>query len=161
LRDTMVYETGDRVQRGLNSAIVDEVDSILIDAARTPLIISGQAEDHTDLYPATRKVVPLMTKQEGEADPRTGHGIPKTGDFTADEKTHQVFLTEQGHENAERVLASMALIPEAATLYDPANIMLMHHLTAALRAQHLYHRDQHYVVQDGEVVIVDEFTGRL
>jgi preprotein translocase subunit SecA len=103
----------------------------------------------------------MLTKQEGEADPRTGEGVTKPGDFTVDEKTHQVFLTEQGHENAERILANLGLIPEGATLYDPANISLMHHLNAALRAQHLYHRDQHYVVQEGEVVIVDEFTGRL
>ncbi|NPC55809.1 preprotein translocase subunit SecA [Caenimonas soli] len=161
LRDNMVYEVADRVQRGLNYAIVDEVDSILIDEARTPLIISGQAEDHTDLYIAMNKVVPLLTKQEGEADPRTGEGIIKPGDFTLDEKTHQVFLTEQGHENAERILFNLGMIPEGATLYDPANITLMHHLYAALRANHLYHRDQHYVVQEGEVVIVDEFTGRL
>lgn len=161
LRDNMVYEVGDRVQRGLNYAIVDEVDSILIDEARTPLIISGQAEDHTDMYLAIRRVVPLLTKQEGEADPRTGEGVIKPGDFTVDEKTHQVSLTEQGHENAERILANLGLIPEGATLYDPANISLMHHLNAALRAQHLFHRDQHYVVQQGEIVIVDEFTGRL
>ena len=148
-------------QRGLNYAIVDEVDSILIDEARTPLIISGQAEDHTDLYIAMNKVVPLLTRQEGEADPRTGEGIIKPGDFTVDEKTHQVFLTEQGHENAERILFNLGLIPEGASLYDPANITLMHHLYAALRANHLYHRDQHYVVQQGEVIIVDEFTGRL
>jgi preprotein translocase subunit SecA len=161
LRDNMVYEVTDRVQRGLNYAIVDEVDSILIDEARTPLIISGQAEDHTDMYIAMNRVVPLLSKQEGEADPRTGEGIIKPGDFTLDEKTHQVFLTEQGHENAERILFSLGMIPEGATLYDPANIALMHHLYAALRANHLYHRDQHYVVQDGEVIIVDEFTGRL
>ncbi|SFM21036.1 preprotein translocase subunit SecA [Variovorax sp. OV329] len=161
LRDNMVYETGDRVQRGLNYAIVDEVDSILIDEARTPLIISGQAEDHTDLYLAIKKVVPLLTRQEGEADPRTGEGITKPGDFTVDEKTHQVFLTEDGHEKAEQLLSEFQLLPEGASLYDPANITLMHHLNAALRAQHLYHRDQHYVVQQGEVVIVDEFTGRL
>ncbi|MDP3620257.1 MAG: preprotein translocase subunit SecA [Ramlibacter sp.] len=161
LRDNMVYEVADRVQRGLNYAIVDEVDSILIDEARTPLIISGQAEDHTDLYIAINRVVPLLSKQEGEADPRTGEGIIKAGDFTVDEKTHQVFLTEQGHENAERILFNLGLIPEGASLYDPANITLMHHLNAALRANHLYHRDQHYVVQDGEVVIVAEFTGRL
>ena len=142
-------------------AIVDEVDSILIDEARTPLIISGQAEDHTDMYIAMNKIVPLLTKQEGEADPRTGEGIIKPGDFTLDEKSHQVFLTEQGHENAERILFNLGLIPEGATLYDPANITLMHHLYAALRANHLHHRDQHYVVQQGEVVIVDEFTGRL
>ncbi|MFC5609668.1 preprotein translocase subunit SecA [Variovorax soli] len=161
LRDNMVYETGDRVQRGLNYAIVDEVDSILIDEARTPLIISGQAEDHTDLYLAMKKVVPHLTKQEGEADPRTGEGITKPGDFTVDEKTHQVFLTEDGHEKAEQLLSQFQLLPEGASLYDPANITLMHHLNAALRAQHLYHRDQHYVVQQGEVIIVDEFTGRL
>jgi preprotein translocase subunit SecA len=161
LRDNMVYEVADRVARGLNYAIVDEVDSILIDEARTPLIISGQAEDHTELYIAMNRVVPLLTKQEGEADPRTGEGVTKPGDFTLDEKTHQVFMTEQGHENAERILFNLGLIPEGASLYDPANITLMHHLMAALRANHLYHRDQHYVVQEGEVVIVDEFTGRL
>ena len=161
LRDNMVYEAADRVQRGLNFAIVDEVDSILIDEARTPLIISGQAEDHTDLYLAINKVVPLLQRQEGEADPRTGEGITKPGDFTLDEKSRQVFLTEQGHESAERILLNLGLIPEGATLYDPANITLMHHLYAALRANHLYHRDQHYVVQEGEIVIVDEFTGRL
>ena len=161
LRDNMVYEVADRVQRGLNYAIVDEVDSILIDEARTPLIISGQAEDHTSLYLAINKTVPLLTRQEGEADPRTGEGVTKPGDFTVDEKSHQVFLTEQGHESAERILFDLGLIPEGATLYDPANITLMHHLYAALRANHLYHRDQHYVVQEGEIVIVDEFTGRL
>ena len=161
LRDNMVYEPGDRVQRALNYAIVDEVDSILIDEARTPLIISGQAEDHTDMYLAMNKVVPSLTRQEGEADPRTGEGVTKPGDFTLDEKTQQVFLTEQGHENAERILSAMGLIPENSTLYDPANISLMHHLYAALRANNLYHRDQHYVVQEGEIVIVDEFTGRL
>lgn len=161
LRDNMVYEAQDRVQHGLNFAIVDEVDSILIDEARTPLIISGQAEDHTAMYIAMNKVVPMLVRQEGEADPRTGEGVTKPGDFTLDEKTHQVFLTEQGHETAERVLASQGLIAEGASLYDPANITLMHHLYAALRANNLYHRDQHYVVQNGEIVIVDEFTGRL
>jgi len=161
LRDNMVYEVADRVQRGLNYAIVDEVDSILIDEARTPLIISGQAEDHTALYLAINKVVPYLTRQEGEADPRTGEGVTKPGDFTLDEKSHQVFLTEQGHENAERILSQAGLLPEGASLYDPANISLMHHLYAGLRAHHLYHRDQHYVVQNGEIVIVDEFTGRL
>jgi preprotein translocase subunit SecA len=161
LRDNMVYESADRVQRGLNFAIVDEVDSILIDEARTPLIISGQAEDHTAQYLAMNQVVPSLKRQEGEADPRTGEGIITPGDFTVDEKSHQIYLTEEGHENAERILSSMGLIPEGASLYDPANISLMHHLMAALRANHLYHRDQHYVVQDGEIVIVDEFTGRL
>ncbi|RYF75131.1 MAG: preprotein translocase subunit SecA, partial [Comamonadaceae bacterium] len=161
LRDNMVYEVQDRVQRGLNYAIIDEVDSILIDEARTPLIISGQAEDHTELYLAINKVVPLLVRQEGEADPRTGEGVTKPGDFTVDEKSHQVFLTEEGHEKAEQLLSQFGLLPEGASLYDPANITLMHHVNAALRAQHLYHRDQHYVVQQGEVVIVDEFTGRL
>ena len=161
LRDNMVYEVRDRVQRGLNYAIVDEVDSILIDEARTPLIISGQAEDHTAMYIAINKIVPFLTRQEGEADPRTGEGVIKPGDFTLDEKSHQVFLTEDGHENAERILTEQGLLPAGASLYDPANITLMHHLYAALRANHLYHRDQHYVVQNGEIVIVDEFTGRL
>ncbi len=161
LRDNMVYESADRVQRGLNYAIVDEVDSILIDEARTPLIISGQAEDHTDMYLAINKAAPQLQRQEGEADPRTGEGVTKPGDFTIDEKSHQVFLTEQGHETAERIFAEMGLIPEGASLYDPANITLMHHLYAALRANNLYHRDQHYVVQQGEIIIVDEFTGRL
>src|SRR5512133_3381987 len=161
LRDNMVYEATDRVQRGLHYAIVDEVDSILIDEARTPLIISGQAEDQTDLYLAIKKVVPLLQRQEGEEDIRTGEGVTKAGDFTVDEKSHQVFLTEQGHESAERILSNLGLIAEGASLYDPANITLMHHLYAALRANNLYLRDQHYVVQAGEVVIVDEFTGRL
>lgn len=161
LRDNMVYELGDRVQRVLAYAIVDEVDSILIDEARTPLIISGQAEDHTELYVRINAVVPKLTKQIGELDLRTGEGVIEPGDFTVDEKSHQVFLTEDGHENAERILAEAGLLVEGASLYDPANITLMHHVYAALRANHLYHRDQHYVVQNGEVVIVDEFTGRL
>jgi preprotein translocase subunit SecA len=161
LRDNMVYEVADRTQRGLNFAIVDEVDSILIDEARTPLIISGQAEDHTDLYVRINAVIPQLKKQIGELDLRTGEGVIEAGDFTVDEKGHQVFLTEQGHENAERILGEAGLLAEGASLYDPANITLMHHVYAALRAKHLYNRDQHYVVQNGEVVIVDEFTGRL
>ena len=161
LRDNMVYESADRVQRPLNFAIVDEVDSILIDEARTPLIISGQAEDHTQTYLAINQVVPHLVRQEGEEDLRTGEGIITPGDFTVDEKSHQVFLTEQGHENAERLLSQIGLLPEGASLYDPANIGLMHHLYAALRAHNLYFKDQHYVNQGGEIVIVDEFTGRL
>ena len=161
LRDNMVYEVSDRVQRGLNFAIVDEVDSILIDEARTPLIISGQAEDHTAMYVAINTVIPALKRQEGELDLRTGEGVITPGDFTLDEKSQQVFLTEQGHESAEGLLAGLNLIPAGSSLYDPANISLMHHVYAALRATHLYHRDQHYVVQEGEIVIVDEFTGRL
>ncbi|MEG0445681.1 MAG: preprotein translocase subunit SecA [Comamonas sp.] len=161
LRDNMVYEPGDRVQRVLNFAIVDEVDSILIDEARTPLIISGPAEDHTAMYVAMNKIVPALVRQEGEADPRTGEGVTKPGDFTVDEKSHQVYLTDQGYEAAERLLADAGLIPQGSSLYDPSNISLVHHLYAALRANQLYFRDQHYVVQNGEIVIVDEFTGRL
>jgi preprotein translocase subunit SecA len=161
LRDNMVLDTKERVARGLQYAIVDEVDSILIDEARTPLIISGQAEDHTELYVRINAVVPKLKKQIGEADPRTGEGVIEAGDFTVDEKTHQVFLTEAGHEKAEALLSEAGLLAEGASLYDPSNIALMHHVYAALRANHLYNRDQHYVVQNGEVVIVDEFTGRL
>ena len=165
LRDNMVYDSIERVQRPLNYAIVDEVDSILIDEARTPLIISGQSEDQSDLYEAMNQVAPMLTRQEGEENPVTGEGVIKPGDFTVDEKAQQVYLTEQGHEHAESILQNMGLLPEGASLYDPANIALMHQLYAALRAHNLYHRDQHYVVQDGEkgpeIVIVDEFTGRL
>jgi len=161
LRDNMVYEVRDRAARGLNFAIVDEVDSILIDEARTPLIISGQAEDHTEMYVRINTVIPGLKKQIGEADPRTGEGVIEAGDFTVDEKSHQVTLTEDGHEKAEQLLAQAGLLAEGASLYDAANISLMHHVYAALRATHLYFRDQHYVSQNGEIVIVDEFTGRL
>ncbi|WP_347248295.1 preprotein translocase subunit SecA [Zoogloea sp.] len=156
LRDNMVYDTAERVQRGLNYAIVDEVDSILIDEARTPLIISGQAEDHTELYVRMNAVPALLTRQEGE-----GENITTPGDYTVDLKAHSVLLTEQGHEHAEEILARLGILAEGASLYDPSNILLIHHLYAALRAHALYHKDQHYVVQNGEVVIVDEFTGRL
>ncbi|NMG64931.1 preprotein translocase subunit SecA [Azoarcus indigens] len=156
LRDNMVYALSERVQRGLNFAIVDEVDSILIDEARTPLIISGQAEDHTELYLKMNQVAPLLKKQEGEGD-----NVTDPGDYTVDLKAHQVLLTEQGHENAEQIMVRMGLLAEGAGLYEPGNILLVHHLYAALRAHALYHKDQHYVVQNGEVVIVDEFTGRL
>lgn len=161
LRDNMVYETSDRVQRALNFAIVDEVDSILIDEARTPLIISGQAEDQTPVYTAIKALVHHLIRQEGEADPRTGEGVIKAGDFTVDEKAHSIHMTEQGHEHAEQLLSQAGLLPEGASLYDPSNIALMHHLVTSLKAHHLYHRDQHYVNQGGEIVIVDEFTGRL
>ena len=161
LRDNMVYDAGDRVQRALNFAIVDEVDSILIDEARTPLIISGQAENHTDLYNKINSLPPLLTLQVGEETPDGKGKIEIPGDYTKDEKAHQVLLTEAGHEKAEEILTSMGLLPPGASLYDAANITLIHHLYAALRAHTLYHKDQHYVVQNDEVIIVDEFTGRL
>ncbi|WP_186250607.1 preprotein translocase subunit SecA [Burkholderia gladioli] len=160
LRDNMVYETEARVQRALNFAVVDEVDSILIDEARTPLIISGQAEDHTELYVRMNALPPLLERQIGE-EKADGTGVEKPGDYTLDEKARQVFLTELGHEKAERLLSEWGLIGEGESLYAPQNITLMHHVYAALRAHTLFHLDQHYVVQNGEVVIVDEFTGRL
>ncbi len=158
LRDNMEYAVGDRRQRGLHYAIVDEVDSILIDEARTPLIISGQAEDHTETYQRLDALPPLL--QEMAAEPKTGEEDPP-GDYWVDRKAHQVYLSEAGHEKTERILAQMGVLPEGASLYDATNIGLMHHLMAALRAHTLFHRDQHYVVQNGEVIIVDEFTGRL
>ncbi|MFZ4877264.1 preprotein translocase subunit SecA [Janthinobacterium sp. Mn2066] len=161
LRDNMVYEARDRVQRALNFGIVDEVDSILIDEARTPLIISGQAENHTDLYHKINEVPRLLTLQIGEETPDGKGKVEVPGDYTKDEKAHQVLLTEAGHEKAEGIMMQMGLLPEGASLYDSANITLVHHLYAALRAHALYFKDQHYVVQNNEVVIVDEFTGRL
>src|SRR4051812_40450321 len=161
LRDNMVYDARERVQRGLNFAVVDEVDSILIDEARTPLIISGQAEGHTDLYHKINEVPRMLTMQIGEETPDGKGVISVPGDYTKDEKAHSVLLTEAGHENAEAILTKMGLLPEGASLYDSANITLIHHLYAALRAHALYFKDQHYVVQDNEVIIVDEFTGRL
>jgi preprotein translocase subunit SecA len=158
LRDNMVFHPSQRVQRPLAYAIVDEVDSILIDEARTPLIISGQADDNVDLYQQINRVPPLLEKQDKEyKDGETG----PIGDYTVDEKAHQVMLTERGHEKVEQILTEMGLLPEGGSLYDAANIRLMHHVYAALRGHALYHRDQHYVVQNGEVIIVDEFTGRL
>ncbi|HMV04346.1 MAG TPA: preprotein translocase subunit SecA [Accumulibacter sp.] len=152
LRDNMVYSAADRVQRKLGFAIVDEVDSILIDEARTPLIISGQAEDHTDLYVRMNEVAPLLVRCSEENGP---------GDYWVDEKGHQILMTEAGHEHAEEILATAGLLPDGGSLYDAANILLIHHLNAALRARNLFLRDQQYVVQRGEVIIVDEFTGRL
>ena len=158
LRDNMAMDTKARFQRALNYAIVDEVDSILIDEARTPLIISGQAEDKTDLYVRLNQLAPML-KRSSRSDWKDGE-VPD-GDFIVDEKNHQVLLTEAGHENAENMLANASLLPAGSSLYETANINLMHHTYAALRANHLYFRDRHYVVQQGEVIIVDEFTGRL
>jgi len=155
LRDNMATQADERFQRGLNFAIVDEVDSILIDEARTPLIISGQAEDNVDIYVRIDKLVPQLVRKAGDPDEEG------PGDYTVDEKNNQILLTESGHEHAENILAQAGLLPQGGSLYDPANITLIHHLYAALRAHNLFHRDQHYVVQEGEVVIVDEFTGRL
>jgi len=155
LRDNMATHVSERFQRTLNYAIVDEVDSILIDEARTPLIISGQAEDNVDVYVRIDKLVPQLVRKPGEAD---AEGL---GDYTVDEKNNQILLTESGHEHAEIILTQAGLLPEGGSLYDTANITLIHHLYAALRAHNLFHRDQHYVVQNGEVTIVDEFTGRL
>ncbi len=152
LRDNMAATVSERFQRGLNYAIVDEVDSILIDEARTPLIISGQAEDTTELYYRMNEIAPRLTRQKEEDGP---------GDYHVDEKAHQVLLSEAGHERAEALLAEAGLLPHGGSLYDPSNISLMHHLYAALRGYSLFHRDQQYVVQDDEVIIVDEFTGRL
>ena len=158
LRDNMAMHVQERYQRGLHYAIVDEVDSILIDEARTPLIISGQAEDRTEIYQRMNQVPPLLTRQAQE---RKLNEPEVPGDFYVDEKNHQITLSEAGHEKAEQILARIGLLPDGASLYEPAYINLFHHLTAALRAHHLFHRDQHYVVQNGEVIIVDEFTGRL
>ena len=152
LRDNMVTHVSQRQQRPLYYAIVDEVDSILIDEARTPLIISGPANDNVDLYTAVNELPPLLTRQADEKG---------DGHYWVDEKAHQVYLSEKGHEFLEELLVGRGLIQPNESLYSPKNIILMHHLIAALRAHTLFNRDQHYVVQNGEVVIVDEFTGRL
>ncbi|OZI40920.1 preprotein translocase subunit SecA [Bordetella genomosp. 1] len=158
LRDNMEYRVEDRRQRALSYAIVDEVDSILIDEARTPLIISGQAEDHTELYVRMNAVPPLLTRMASEPKPQEPE---PEGDYWVDEKSQQVYLSEAGHEHAEQILSRLGILPEGESLYDPRHIALMHHMMVALRANTLFFRDQQYVVQDGEVVIVDEFTGRL
>ena len=152
LRDNMVFQASERVQRGLNYAIVDEVDSILIDEARTPLIISGQADDNVELYYRLNELAPKLQRQTEEQG---------AGDYWVDEKAHQVLLSEAGHERAENILTDAGLLAAGTSLYNAHNISLVHHLYAALRAHALFHRDQHYVVQNGEVIIVDEFTGRL
>ena len=162
LRDNMVYEAGHRVQRGLNYAIIDEVDSILIDEARTPLIISGTTEDDVTVYPRIQALVKFLEQQEGEASPITGEGVIKPGDYTVDEKARTVHITDRGHEKIEKLLGDAGLLDTGKSLYSGSNIMLVHHITAALKAKHLYLRDQQYVVDpEGKIVIVDEFTGRL
>jgi preprotein translocase subunit SecA len=152
LRDNMEYAVADRRQRGLSYGIVDEVDSILIDEARTPLIISGPAEDHTETYVRVNEIPKLLSRQADEKG---------EGDYWVDEKAHQVHISEGGHEKLEEILTRMGMLAEGESLYSPSNIILMHHLNAALRAHSLFHRDQQYVVQNGEIVIVDEFTGRM
>jgi preprotein translocase subunit SecA len=151
LRDNLAYRLEDRVQRGLSFAVVDEVDSILIDEARTPLIISGPAEESTELYLRINGLVPRLTRQKQEDGP---------GDFAVEEKSKQVHITEAGHEHVEQLMLQSGLLKEGESLYDSTNIRLMHHLNAALRAHALYKRDVEYIVRDGEVIIVDEFTGR-
>ncbi len=151
LRDNLAFRVEDKAQRELGFAVVDEVDSILIDEARTPLIISGPSEERTDLYARMNKIVPKLERQKEEDGP---------GEFTVDEKSKQAYLTEAGHERVEGLLAEAGLLEEGDSLYDAAHIRLMHHLTAALRAHALFHLDVDYIVKDGEVVIVDEFTGR-
>lgn len=152
LRDNMVGHSAERVQRELNFAIVDEVDSILIDEARTPLIISGMSEGDTEIYKRVDGLIPRLTRQADENSP---------GDYSVDEKTQQVLLSEEGFEHAEELLSEAGLLSAESSLYDPVNISLIHHFNAGLRARVLFNRDQHYVVQNGEVIIVDEFTGRL
>ena len=152
LRDNMEYDVANCRQRGLNYAIVDEVDSILIDEARTPLIISGAADDNTDLYRQINEIPPLLKRQADEK---------AEGDYWVDEKAHQVYLSEAGHAHLEKILTEKGLIKDGTSLYSPQNIILLHHLNASLRAHTLFQRDQQYVVQNGEVIIVDEFTGRL
>ncbi|MBS0359726.1 MAG: preprotein translocase subunit SecA, partial [Proteobacteria bacterium] len=151
LRDNMAFSIDEQVQRPLNYAIVDEVDSILIDEARTPLIISGMAEDSSELYRAMDRLIPKLTRQEKENG---------AGDYSVDEKQRQVFLTEAGHQHIEQLLSEQKLLKEGDNLYSAANITLMHHVNAALRAHVLFQRDVDYIVKDNQVVIVDEHTGR-
>ena len=160
LRDNMVFQKSDKVQRDLSFAIVDEVDSILIDEARTPLIISGQADDNTELYLKINAVASKLKKGEQKSE-QENEEEEEDGDFTVDEKSNQVVLTERGYENAEQFLLSAGLLANEGSLYDPTNISLIHHVYAALRAHNLFFKDQHYVIQNQEIVIVDEFTGRM
>jgi len=156
LRDNMAFQAEERVQRPLNFAIVDEVDSILIDEARTPLIISGAAEDSSEMYASIDKIVPHLKRQEGE----DGEEVSVEGDFTVDEKGKQIFLTDAGHGTAEKLLQEAGILNENSSLYDSASISVLHHFNAALRAHNLFTKNVDYLVTDGEIVIVDEFTGR-
>jgi len=156
LRDNMAFRADDKMQRELNFAVVDEVDSILIDEARTPLIISGPSDDNSDLYSKMNKLIPSLEKQQVEGE----DGAEGDGDYTVDEKAKQVFLTEAGHQKLEEMLVENGLLQEGESLYDAANIALMHHMNAALRAHALFQKDVDYIIQNGEIVIVDEFTGR-
>lgn len=152
LRDNMIFSKEERVQRKLHYGLVDEVDSILIDEARTPLIISGQAEDNVDLYTKINLVVAKLSRQKTEEE---------SGDYWVDEKAHQVVLSESGHENVEKLLIKAGLLSEQSSLYDATNISLVHHINASLKARNLFNKDQHYVVRDNSIIIVDEFTGRM
>lgn len=152
LRDNMAFTLQDKVQRKLNYAIVDEVDSILIDEARTPLIISGPSEESSDLYLTINNLIPKLKRSAGEG---------KDGDYYLDEKARQAYLTEQGHQHAEELLVRAGLLAEGASVYDPSNILLMHHIYAALRAHTLFMRDVDYIVQNNQILIVDEHTGRI
>ena len=152
LRDNMIFSKEERVQRKLHYGLVDEVDSILIDEARTPLIISGQAEDNVDLYTKINLVVAKLSKQKTEEE---------GGDYWIDEKAHQVVLSESGHENVEKLLIKAGLLSEESSLYDATNISLVHHINASLKARNLFNKDQHYVVKDNSIIIVDEFSGRM
>jgi preprotein translocase subunit SecA len=156
LRDNMAFTPADRVQRGLHYAIVDEVDSILIDEARTPLIISGPTDDDPELYRKINALIPRLKQGEAGTDDQ-----PDTGDYVVDEKGRNVHLTEQGHERVEALMQSAGLLDRDASLYDASNLILMHHLNAGLRAHALYKKDVEYIVRDGQVIIVDEFTGRI
>ncbi len=159
LRDNMAFSLDQKVQRDLSFAIVDEVDSILIDEARTPLIISGPTEDSTEIYLKTNAVIPLLSKQEKADDPEQQERMP--GDYYVDEKSRQIYLTEAGHERVEQLMVEYGLMEERASLYDATNIRLMHYLNASLRAHVLFQRDVDYVVHNNEIIIVDEFTGRM
>ena len=164
LRDNMVYTKEERVQRPLSYAVVDEVDSILIDEARTPLVISGQAEDSIDLYSKIDKVVPLLKRQAKEDLKEDAEGDAKRdakGDFWVDEKAHQVVLSDEGHESVEVILVKLGILPKGSNLYDPANINLIHHVNSALKAHYIFIKDKEYVVKDNAITIIDEFTGRM